>query len=423
MPLRSGVDAMRHSPPAGEATRPRVLCVDDDPAVLRVACRVLAPRFDVTIAPGPAEALEIGQNATEPFAVVVSDLQMPGLSGVGLLQCFRRLAPQTVRVLLSGRADLAAAVAAVNAGEIYRFITKPFELETLIASVTEACEHHATLVGTGVWEHPSAERLAGYTRTLNALLNVTRPCARACAARVARRVEEIAATVSLDCLDDLCAAAALSQIGSASIPSELADRLYGGETLSPSDAIVAASVPHASAAMLDGVPELARVARILALAEPTGPDTPAERATAERESDQRADAHGSDTHGSDAQSIVLAARLLGAAITSDHYARHGLPIPVPLLELSGLDPAAVRRVRASLGRDDETARVRSIGVGEIVPGMVLADDVAAPNGLLLAIRGQVVSEALATRLRESCSGEAAHAQPIRVFASGAALTQ
>src|SRR5690348_2547246 len=105
------------------APLPTVLCVDDDPMVLRAAQRVLAPRFAVSTALGPAQALAMAQKAAEPFAVIVADLQMPGLSGVGLLQCIRQLSPHTVRVLLSGNADLRSAVDAVNTGEIYRFIT------------------------------------------------------------------------------------------------------------------------------------------------------------------------------------------------------------------------------------------------------------------------------------------------------------
>lgn len=104
-----------------ENARPRVLCVDDEPRVLAALARTLHRHFALTTAASGAGGLELLRREG-PFAVVVSDLRMPGMDGVAFLARVREAAPDTVRVLLTGQADLAAAVAAVNEGNIFRFL-------------------------------------------------------------------------------------------------------------------------------------------------------------------------------------------------------------------------------------------------------------------------------------------------------------
>ena len=100
-----------------------ILLVDDDVRVVSALQRSLYRTYRIEIAAGAQDALDaIGKNS---YAVVVSDLQMPGMNGVELLTHVKRLSPGTVRILLTGQADLDAAIAAVNEGNVFRFLTKP----------------------------------------------------------------------------------------------------------------------------------------------------------------------------------------------------------------------------------------------------------------------------------------------------------
>src|ERR1700742_727479 len=92
---------------------PRLLCVDDEPAVGEGFVRTFRKEFQVTAAPGGAEGLAAIQ-AGPPFAVVVSDMQMPRMNGAAFLAKVRELAPDTVRVLLTGHAEVTTAISAVN---------------------------------------------------------------------------------------------------------------------------------------------------------------------------------------------------------------------------------------------------------------------------------------------------------------------
>ncbi len=103
---------------------PAVLCVDDDAFILDGFRRQLRNKFNVYTAEGPREGLEtVSKNG--PFTVIVSDFQMPGMNGIEFLTRVRALAPDSVRVMLTGQADFATAIAAVNQGNIFRFLVKP----------------------------------------------------------------------------------------------------------------------------------------------------------------------------------------------------------------------------------------------------------------------------------------------------------
>ena len=103
---------------------PRILCVDDDPNLLDGLTRSLRGHYRVETATDATVALE-NLRTVEPYSVVVSDQRMPRMDGVTFLSNIRGIAPATVRVLLTGQADMESAIAAVNEGNIFRFLTKP----------------------------------------------------------------------------------------------------------------------------------------------------------------------------------------------------------------------------------------------------------------------------------------------------------
>jgi CheY-like chemotaxis protein len=124
-------------------TKPRVICVDDEPQVLESLRDTLRRRFDVTVTTNGFEALRM--LASEPFAVVLSDMRMPRLNGSRFLTLAREHAPDTVRLLLTGQSSVDDAVAAVNDGEIFRFLLKPCPPRALIEALDSAAQRHHEL--------------------------------------------------------------------------------------------------------------------------------------------------------------------------------------------------------------------------------------------------------------------------------------
>ena len=111
--------------------RNRVLFVDDDPKILAALRRQLRKKVEVETVASGREGLDTIRREG-PFSVVVTDYCMPEMNGIEFLTEVRKVAPETVRMLLTGSADLNAAIQAVNQGNIFRFLTKPCSSESLI---------------------------------------------------------------------------------------------------------------------------------------------------------------------------------------------------------------------------------------------------------------------------------------------------
>src|SRR5271157_874708 len=102
----------------------RILLVDDDSNVLEGYLRTLSREFRLEIAHGGQEALKLATD-NGPYAVVVSDMRMPGMDGIQLLSKIKALSPDTIRVMLTGNAEIETATNAINEGNIFRFLNKP----------------------------------------------------------------------------------------------------------------------------------------------------------------------------------------------------------------------------------------------------------------------------------------------------------
>lgn len=120
------------------ANKGKILCIDDEPHVLRALHWLLQKDFDVHTCECASEALKLLRQ--HDFDVVVSDQRMPGITGVELLRHVRKLAPRAMRILLTGYSDLDAMVKSVNESEVYRFITKPWDVRALPKLIAEAAE-------------------------------------------------------------------------------------------------------------------------------------------------------------------------------------------------------------------------------------------------------------------------------------------
>lgn len=119
----------------------KILFVDDESLLLEGIKRQLRREFDITIAEGGEIALSIIAEHG-PFAVVVSDYNMPGMDGITFLKTVSQNAPQTVLVMLTGRAELDVAVNALHNAHIARFLHKPCPQQLLRETLTDGLEQY-----------------------------------------------------------------------------------------------------------------------------------------------------------------------------------------------------------------------------------------------------------------------------------------
>ncbi len=138
-------------------TEPMVVCVDDDAAVGKALARWMKRvKLNPLTTTEPQQAL--AWILEHDVAVLVSDYHMPVMNGVELASHVRKLRPGTVRILLTGNATVDTAMAGINEGGVFRFVTKPVDGETLITTVHEAVEQHRVHVRTAVEREQALHR-------------------------------------------------------------------------------------------------------------------------------------------------------------------------------------------------------------------------------------------------------------------------
>jgi DNA-binding NtrC family response regulator len=125
------------------ANKHSILLVDDEPEILFSLRGLLRRDFDLHTAVSGAEALEVLRK--HPVHVIMSDQRMPEMTGVELLRRARGECPAAIRIVFTGYADIKAVVDAINQGQIYRYLTKPWDPDELVAVLRQACEHHDLL--------------------------------------------------------------------------------------------------------------------------------------------------------------------------------------------------------------------------------------------------------------------------------------
>ena len=133
------MDETLPDPQAPGGAQQLVLCIDDEPNILASLRRVLRHRgWRIATASSGAEALE--QMQREPADLVISDMRMPGMDGVQVLETIQKRWPETIRILLTGHAEMGAAIAAINRGRIFRYVSKPWDDDEMKAAVLQGLE-------------------------------------------------------------------------------------------------------------------------------------------------------------------------------------------------------------------------------------------------------------------------------------------
>ncbi|GAB4213001.1 MAG: response regulator [Rhodoferax sp.] len=137
-PLAGGA-AERAAP---DPAPPAILCVDDEPGILSALRRLFRARgLPVQVAGSAAEGLQWLEK--QAFDLVISDMRMPEMDGVAFLEQVRQRWPDTLRLLLTGYADIQSIMGAINRGEIYRYIAKPWDDNDIVLIVRGALQQRA----------------------------------------------------------------------------------------------------------------------------------------------------------------------------------------------------------------------------------------------------------------------------------------
>lgn len=358
----------------------RILCVDDDPNILEGYRRQLRKEFELVTAVGPEQGLQM---VTEqgPFAVVVSDLQMPGMNGVEFLAKVRTHEPDTVRMLLTGNAELQAAIEAINQGQIFRFLTKPCAAEILGGSLKAAlAQYHLITAERELLE----QTLSGSIRVLCEVLALVNPEAFGRSSRITRYVESIAAHLHVSEMWYIKTAAMLSQIGCVILPESVLKKVYRGEALTGEDSQLFNQHPFVAYDLIAKIPRMKQVAEIIKF------------------QDKYYDGYGGPGDTQQGNTIPMEARILKVALDFDVLESAGKSKAEAFNEMKQrkgwYDPAVIDAMHAAFAKEIKYD-IRTAVVAELVESMILAEDIQSSQDVLLASKGQQVTQSMIMRLQ------------------------
>lgn len=357
----------------------KILLVDDETAVLQGYQRLLRNDFVLETAVGGAAGLSaLAQKG--PYAVVVSDMRMPEMDGIQFLSKVKAASPETIRVMLTGNADLETAVDAVNDGNIFRFLTKPCTKETLGKTLTAALLQYRLVTA----EKELLERtLKGSIHVLTEVLSLVNPAAFSRAARLRQYMAHIAKAIGIANPWRFEVAAMMSQLGCVTLHPDTIEAVYSGRDLLPEEQARYDAHPEVARDLLASIPRLEPIGWMIAHQNQPlpGDDVMIDRETAD---------------------LRLGAELLRVSLTFDDLLRKGLSRTESAHKLSRQYKDLDSRVFTALVELDPEIhgrQVRSCSIEQLTTGMVLDQEVRTKDGMLIVAKGQEVTLAVIAKLK------------------------
>lgn len=407
----------------------RVLAVDDEPHVLSALNRSLRSRgYLVTTADSGAAAL--AQLADLQPHAIISDMRMPGMDGAAFLKASRAHSPHAVRLLLTGYADVSSALQAVNEGEVFRYLTKPWNDVELGAALAEGLDRYRLraerdrLLALTAWQNTELHQLnealesrvqartadlqqamarteqihqqlkRGFLSTMSlfsSLVEARAGLTRGCARRVAEHVKRVAPLLGMSAeqQQDTLFAALLVDLGKVLLPERLTQQAFS--QLLPAERQQWLAHPLLAHGLLMGIDALRGAAATL-------------RALNERvDGTGFPDRLGHQTIGIGTRLLMVAvdyeSLLAGALVRARLNPAEALQV---LLTSSGqrLDGHVVTLFIDSLRAPAAIpARPCVRSSADLTPGLHLTEDLLSKEGHLLLARGQVIDAVLIAHIR------------------------
>lgn len=346
-------------------TTNRILLVDDEENILQGYHRVMRKSFDMEVALGGSEALQILEHRG-PFAVIVADMRMPGMSGLELLEAARSRYPDTIRIMLTGNSDQKTAMDAVNHGQVFRFLAKPCPPEELDLALRAGLRQHQLVVA----ERELLEQtLMGAITLFSELLAGVDPVMFSRSQVVRRRSAQLARMLGCDEVWAIEIAALLAPIGRITLPAEV---LRGSRGLGGASTLLAA-LPEVGARLLQPIPRMEGIAQMI-----------------------RYHAKGYDGSGLPADDIQGEAIPMGARILKVLWdfaelesVRKSRVVALEDLKLrpKAYDPKVLAALSDLLAAAPPARSVHHLGVRDLRAGMILDADILTGEGSLVLPTG------------------------------------
>jgi FixJ family two-component response regulator len=356
----------------------KILLVDDDNSILDGYRRSLSREFLMETAQSGQQALKLAAD-NGPYAVVVSDMRMPGMDGVQLLSRIKALSPHTIRVMLTGNADMDTAINAINEGSIFRFLNKPCSKEVMAKTLTAGLVQYRLVHAE---KQLLEQTLSGSIQVLTEVLSLVNPAAFSRAERARRYIHHIVTSMNLGNPWQYEVAAMMSQLGCVTLAPETVEAVFNSEQLSPTEQAQYDAHPKVAYDLLSKIPRLEPIAWMIEHQNHPLPEVgPGDFETA----DMR--------RGAGILRLVLAYEKLIHKGVSRTEAAHSLS-----LQNKNFSPEFFRALVA-LDPNAEEGEIRKCRIELLLPGMIVQQEVRTNEGVLLISKGQEVTPPLILKLK------------------------
>ena len=369
--------------------KPKVLFLDDDLQVLKAFKRVMRKELDLRTADNGHAALAILRKHPE-IDVVVTDQRMPEMDGATFLVHAYRLAPNTMRIMLTGTNSLNVATAALNQGHVYKFINKPSNPKEILKAILQAYEERRRFLKD---KDLLEQTLEGAVRVMMEVLALSNPGAYRRARRVQRWADDIALRLGLEVTSHLHMASILWAVGEMTLPNEVQDKLNRAEKLTKAEADLVQRSALSAHELISHIPHMADVANIVLY------------------SRKNFDGSGWPEEGVSGQDIPLEARIL--RILLDIIGRMEKPhrqesfiawLPQEQTP-HAFDPALISRIRQAYDPRTQSREIREwveleVGLSRLLDGDQLGHDCKTVDGRLLLAAGNEITRPVLEKMRQ-----------------------
>jgi CheY-like chemotaxis protein len=354
----------------------QILLVDDDRNILDGYRRNLRGEFLIDVAQGGQEALGL-LDSKGPYAVVISDMRMPGMDGIELLRRVKSAAPETVRVMLTGNAETETAIEAINEGSIFRFLIKPCAKETMAKAITAALMQYRLITAE---KQLLEQTLSGCLQVLSEVLSLVNPAAFGRAERARRYIHHVVTAMKLGNPWQYEVAAILSQLGCVTLAPETIEAVYRGDSLSAAEQAQYDAHPRVAFELLSKIPRLEPIAWMI-------------------QHQKCAISPGEETQGGE---MKTGAEILRLILEYEQLIHRGMSRTESAHQLSmrnrNFSPKFFE-VLVTLDPNAEESEIRECRIEELSPGMILQEEVRSTTGGLLVSRGQEITPTVIFKLR------------------------
>lgn len=359
----------------------KILFVDDDPNILTAFRRNLRNNFEIVTAGGGTEAITVLKEKG-PFAVVVSDYRMPQIDGIHFLARAQQMAPDTVRIMLTGQADMRVVIDAVNEGNIFRFLIKPCSYESIVKALSAAVEQNRLIAAERVL---LTKTLKGTIRILMDILSIVNPLASSQLPRLRNLASRLATRLGLNNVWEVELAAMLSQIGYVAIPNVILEKKFNGENLSENENDIFMSHSNIGRKLLVNIPRLEKIAEAISY------------------QFKQFGGGGMPDDKIEGLAIPIISRILKVILDFEAQIRTGKnekqSIEIMLRHREWYDPEVLAALEADIMNTVKGYVIKKINLHEIMSGMILGDDIKdKKTGAVLISKGQEITDVMKMRL-------------------------